>query len=52
MKWRPALLGCALVAVAAPEIQAQTVVRIVGNDVKHAAQDFAAIWTSRPRRPT
>lgn len=46
MKWRPALLGCALAAVAAPEARSQTVVRIVGSDVKHAAQDFAAIWTS------
>lgn len=46
MKWKQALLGCTLVAGMAHEARAQSVVQIVGSDVKHAAQDFAAIWTS------
>lgn len=46
MKSRATLIGCALVVLCAPEARSQSVVQIVGADVKHAAQDFAAIWTS------
>jgi membrane-associated phospholipid phosphatase len=51
MKSRATLIGCALVVLCAPEAQSQSVAQIVGSDVKHAAQDFAAIWTS-PLRGT
>ena len=51
MKWRNGALGGALLALLAVEAPAQSVVQIVGSDVKHAAQDFAAIWTS-PLRGT
>lgn len=46
MKLRSTVIGCALAALAAGEAQSQSIVRVVGDDVKHAAQDFAAIWTS------
>lgn len=46
MKSRATLIGLALLALGAPEARSQSVAQIVGSDVKHAAQDFAAIWTS------
>lgn len=46
MKSRATLIGCALVVLCAPDARSQSVAQIVGSDVKHAAQDFAAIWTS------
>lgn len=52
MKWRNGALGGALLALLAIEAPAQSVVQIVGSDVKHAAQDFAAIWTSPLRGTT
>lgn len=44
-KWA---LSCALVAlgVGPSGAAAQSVVRIVGSDVRHAVEDFAAVWTS------
>ncbi|MBA3890721.1 MAG: phosphatase PAP2 family protein [Gemmatimonadaceae bacterium] len=51
MKSRATLIGLALIALSASEARSQSVAQIVGNDVKYAAQDFAAIWTS-PLRGT
>lgn len=59
MELRKAIIGVALLALAAPQAPAQTVAgqvgdraKLVGNDVKHAAQDFLAIWTSPIRGST
>lgn len=41
--WR---LTIALLALCAPSLSSQSVVRIVGDDVRYAAKDFLSIWTS------
>ena len=41
--WR---IGCLLLLAAAGRSDAQSVAQIVGNDFKHAGQDFVAIWAS------
>jgi membrane-associated phospholipid phosphatase len=49
---RSGIVGAALVAMLAEGVFAQSVVRMVGSDLKHAAQDFAAVWTSPLRGST
>ena len=52
MRMRFAVTGLALVALAPDGASGQSVVRMVGTDLKHAAEDFAAVWTSPLRGTT
>ncbi len=52
MRLRSLVAGLGLVAAAAQGAPGQSVVRMVGSDLKHAAEDFAAVWTSPLRGTT
>lgn len=52
MRLRLAVAGVAFTCLVAERASAQSVVRMVGSDLKHAAEDFAAVWTSPLRGTT